>query len=58
MADRLRALLAQGELIMMPCRFDGISAKLIQQAGFDLTFLSGFSASASRIGATDVGLMS
>jgi len=57
-ADRLRALLARGELILMPCCFDGISAKLIQQAGFELTFLSGFSASVSRIGAPDVGLMS
>lgn len=57
-ADRLRALLARGELIMMPCCFDGISARLIQQAGFELTFLSGFAASVSRIGAPDVGLMS
>ena len=58
MADRLRALLAGDALIMMPCCFDALSAKLIQQAGFDLTFLSGFAASASRIGAPDVGLMS
>jgi 2-methylisocitrate lyase-like PEP mutase family enzyme len=57
-ADRLRALLARGELIQMPCCFDGLSARLIQQAGFELTFLSGFAASASRIGAPDVGLMS
>lgn len=57
-ADRLRQLLAQGDLIVMPCCYDGISAKLIEQAGFDLTFLSGFSASVSRIGAPDVGLMS
>lgn len=57
-ADRLRALLARGDLIQMPCCFDGLSARLIQQAGFELTFLSGFAASASRIGAPDVGLMS
>ncbi|MFY9239532.1 MAG: isocitrate lyase/PEP mutase family protein [Roseovarius sp.] len=58
MADRLRALLADDALIMMPCCFDALSAKLIQQAGFELTFLSGFAASAARIGAPDVGLMS
>ncbi|RVT82324.1 isocitrate lyase/PEP mutase family protein [Rhodobacteraceae bacterium CCMM004] len=58
MADRLRALLARRELIVMPCCYDALSAKLIQQAGFDLTFLSGFSAAASRIGAPDTGLMS
>ncbi|AXI48270.1 carboxyvinyl-carboxyphosphonate phosphorylmutase [Sulfitobacter sp. SK012] len=58
MADRLRALIARGELIKMPCCFDALSAKLIEQAGFDLTFLSGFGASASRLGAPDTGLMS
>ncbi|MEM8631663.1 MAG: isocitrate lyase/PEP mutase family protein [Pseudomonadota bacterium] len=58
MADQLRALLARGEILKMPCCFDGLSAKLIQQAGFELTFLSGFGASASRLGAPDTGLMS
>ncbi|MCR9239009.1 MAG: isocitrate lyase/PEP mutase family protein [Alphaproteobacteria bacterium] len=58
MANRLRALIAQGDLIKMPCCFDALSAKLIEQAGFDLTFLSGFGASASRLGAPDTGLMS
>jgi len=58
MADRLRAVIARGELIKMPCCFDALSARLIEQAGFELTFLSGFGASASRIGAPDTGLMS
>ena len=49
MADRLRALIARGNLIKMPCCFDALSAKLVEQAGFDLTFLSGFGASASRL---------
>ncbi|MCC1493797.1 oxaloacetate decarboxylase [Cognatishimia sp. F0-27] len=57
-AARLRQLLDGNRLIMMPCCFDALSARLIQQTGFDLTFLSGFSASVSRIGAPDVGLMS
>ncbi|MCL5777407.1 isocitrate lyase/PEP mutase family protein [Limibaculum sp. FT325] len=57
-ANRLRALLAEERLLTMPCCFDALSAKLIQQAGFDLTFMSGFAASASRIGAPDLGLMS
>ncbi len=56
--DRLRALLAEDRLHVMPCCFDALSAKLIEQAGFPLTFLSGFGASASRIGAPDLGLMS
>ncbi|WP_417687166.1 isocitrate lyase/PEP mutase family protein [Roseibium sp.] len=57
-ADKLRQLLAQDKLHVMPCCFDALSAKLIEQAGFDLTFMSGFATSASRIGAPDLGLMS
>ncbi|MGS4887227.1 isocitrate lyase/PEP mutase family protein [Roseibium sp. MB-4] len=57
-ADKLRALLAQDKLNVMPCCFDALSAKLIEQAGFGLTFMSGFATSASRIGQPDLGLMS
>ncbi|QDG75132.1 oxaloacetate decarboxylase [Labrenzia sp. PHM005] len=57
-ADKLRALLAQDILNVMPCCFDALSAKLIEQAGFGLTFMSGFATSASRIGQPDLGLMS
>ncbi|MEL6211181.1 MAG: carboxyvinyl-carboxyphosphonate phosphorylmutase, partial [Pseudomonadota bacterium] len=56
--DRLRALLAEDRLHVMPCCFDALSARLIEQEGFALTFMSGFAASASRIGAPDLGLMS
>jgi len=42
----------------MPCCFDALSAKLIEQEGYALTFMSGFAASASRIGAPDLGLLS
>ncbi|MBR27717.1 MAG: carboxyvinyl-carboxyphosphonate phosphorylmutase [Rhodobacteraceae bacterium] len=56
--DRLRALLAGDRLNVMPCCFDALSAKMIEQGGFGLTFMSGFAASASRIGAPDLGLMS
>ena len=54
----LRTLIASGEFLPMPCCFDALSAKLIEQAGFNLTFMSGFAASASRLGAPDLGLMS
>jgi len=56
--DMLRALLAHPGLITMPCCFDPLSAKLIEQAGFPLTFMSGFAASAARLGMPDTGLMS
>lgn len=57
-ADKLRALLAQPGLILMPCCFDAFSAKLIEQAGFGLTFMSGFAVSAARLGLPDTGLIS
>jgi 2-methylisocitrate lyase-like PEP mutase family enzyme len=55
---RLRELLATRELLLMPCCFDGLSARLISEAGFPLTFMSGFGVSAARLGAPDTGLIS
>ena len=42
----------------MPCCFDALSARLIESAGFELTFMSGFAVSATRLGAPDTGLIS
>ena len=36
-ADTLRHLLAQDRCHVMPCCFDALSAKLIQQEGYDLS---------------------
>ena len=57
-AEKLKKLLETDKLHVMPCCFDALSAKLIEQADFDLTFMSGFATSASRIGQPDLGLMS
>lgn len=57
-AKALRALLAQPELLTMPCCYDGLSARLIERAGFPLTFMSGFSVAAARLGLPDTGLIS
>ena len=57
-ATRLRKLLAEPGLLLMPCCFDALSAKLIEQAGFGLTFMSGFAVSATRLGQPDTGLIS
>lgn len=56
--DKLRALLRQDQIITMPCCFDPLSAKLVEQEGFPLSFMSGFAASAARLGLPDTGLMS
>ena len=49
-AARLRALLAEPGIIIMPGCFDAMSARLIERAGFPATFMGGFAVSAARIG--------
>ena len=56
-AEKLRTVLKEKLFIPIPSCFDALSAKLIEQANFDVTFMSGFAASASRIGSPDLGLM-
>lgn len=55
---RLRGLLERPGLRPMPCCFDALSARLVELAGFELTFMSGFGVSAARIAAPDTGLIS
>jgi len=57
-AERLRALLGREELYVMPCCFDALSARLVERAGFRLSFMSGFAVSAARLAAPDTGLIS
>jgi 2-methylisocitrate lyase-like PEP mutase family enzyme len=42
----------------MPGCHDAISARLIEEAGFEIGFMSGFAVSASRLGMPDTGLIS
>jgi len=42
----------------MPGCHDALSAKLIEQAGFDVGFMSGFAVSAARLAMPDTGLIS
>lgn len=56
--ERLRALLAEDQMHVMPCCFDALSARLVERAGFRLTFMSGFAVSAARLAAPDTGLIS
>ncbi len=57
-AEQLRRLLEGPALLLMPCCFDALSARLIEQAGFPLTFMSGFAVSAARLALPDTGLVS
>lgn len=55
---RLRRLIEQPGLRVMPCCYDALSARAIERAGFELTFMSGFAVSAARLGVPDTGLIS
>jgi 2-methylisocitrate lyase-like PEP mutase family enzyme len=45
-------------LRVMPCCWDALSARLIERAGFPLTFMSGFAVSAARLALPDTQLIS
>ena len=53
----LRELLQRDSIVLMPCCYDGLTARLVEQAGFELTFMTGFGVSAS-LGLPDLGLAS
>ena len=57
-ADRLRTLLRRPGILVMPGCHDAMSARLIEEAGFELGFMSGFAVSAARLGMPDTGLIS
>src|SRR5688572_22963884 len=54
---RLRTLLATPGPLMAPGAYDALSARLVEQAGFDVVYMTGFGSTASLIGRPDVGLL-
>ena len=57
-AQNLRQLLAAPGIIQTPCAHDALSAALIERAGFNAGFMSGFCVSAARLAMPDAGLIS
>ncbi|BAZ40791.1 2,3-dimethylmalate lyase [Calothrix sp. NIES-4101] len=55
--EKLRQLLASPEIIVIPGVYDCLSAKLVEQLGFDVAATSGFGIAASTLGVPDYGLM-
>lgn len=53
----MRALLAAGEPIVMGGIYDGVSARLVEEAGFPLAFMGGYAVAASLLGEPDIGLL-
>jgi len=55
---RFRELLAAGRgPVVLPGCYDALGARLIEQAGFDAVYITGFGTSASLLGRPDVGLL-
>lgn len=54
---RLRELLAGPAALRAPGAYDGLSARLVEQAGFDAVYMTGFGTSATLLGRPDVGLL-
>lgn len=54
---RLRKLVEAEEILILPGAYDALSAKLVQAAGFQAVYLTGYGQSASKLGEPDVGLM-
>ncbi len=54
---RLRALLEGRDPLLMPGVYDGISARLVQQAGFSAAMVGGSGISESRLGLPDLGFL-
>jgi 2,3-dimethylmalate lyase len=54
---RLRELLGAPSPLVAPGAYDALSARLVEQAGFDAVYMTGFGTTASLIGRPDVGLL-
>jgi len=55
---KLQKLLDDPGIIVAPGVYDAMTAKLVERAGFDAAFMSGFMVSAVKIGMPDTGLIS
>lgn len=39
--ENLRTMINSNEMTIMPCCYDGLSARIVEAAGFNLTFMTG-----------------
>ncbi|HEY2989706.1 MAG TPA: isocitrate lyase/PEP mutase family protein [Candidatus Binatia bacterium] len=56
-AQRIREVLKQKGVLVMPGVYDCLSAKIASRAGFDVIFITGYSVSATLLGEPDFGLL-
>jgi 2-methylisocitrate lyase-like PEP mutase family enzyme len=51
----LRSLVTNKNGLVVPGAYDGISARLVERAGFPVVYMTGYGTSASRLGLPDLG---
>ena len=51
----LRGLVAAKNALVVPGAYDGVSARLVERAGFPAVYMTGYGTSASRLGLPDLG---
>jgi len=56
-ADILKERLKDKKIVVAPGCYDALTARLIEQAGFEAAFMTGYGASGSFLGLPDYGLM-
>ncbi len=55
-STQLRKLLKDNRIIVAPGAFDALSARLVEQAGFPVVYVTGAGVASSRLGIPDIGL--
>jgi carboxyvinyl-carboxyphosphonate phosphorylmutase len=55
---KLKELIQNPEILVAPGAYDAMSAKIIEAAGFDAVYMSGFGTAAGIFGLPDIGLVS
>jgi 2-methylisocitrate lyase-like PEP mutase family enzyme len=56
-AAKLRKLLSGGDFIVAPGAYDCLTAKLVENAGFDVVYMTGGGTAGAYLGVPDLGLM-
>ena len=56
-ALQLKEQLASGRIVLAPGAYDALSARLVERAGFPAVYMTGFGATAARLGQPDIGLL-
>jgi 2-methylisocitrate lyase-like PEP mutase family enzyme len=55
--ETLRGLIANGNIVRAPGAPDSLSARIVEANGFEAVYMTGFGATASRLGRPDIGLL-